>query len=84
MKNVPVVTNASFSLSCVLLTHIDYRKKQTRIKLHFERMMKFRSRCVRWHSDAKEVTAKPSAWFFENTLFDRFDSDRIYNWLMSH
>jgi len=28
MENLPVVTNASFSLSCVLLTHNHFRKKQ--------------------------------------------------------
>jgi len=28
MKNVPVVTNASFSVSCVLLTDNDFRKKE--------------------------------------------------------
>jgi len=47
-------------------------------------MIKVRSGCVRRQSDAKEVTAKPSAWPFVNTVFERFDSDRIYNRLMSH
>jgi len=84
MKNLPVVTNASFSLSYVLLTHNHFGKKRKRIKLHFERMIKVRSGCVRWQSGAKEVTAKPSAWLFVNTVFERFDSDRIYNRLMSH
>jgi len=28
MKNVPAVTNASFSLSCVLLTHNHFRKNE--------------------------------------------------------
>jgi len=49
-----------------------FRKK--RIKRHFECMLKVRSRCVRRQSDAKEVTAKPSAWLFVNTVFKRLDS----------
>jgi len=56
MKNVLVVTNASFSLSCVLLTRIILEKTK-RNKLHFECMIKVRSGCVRRQSDAKEVTA---------------------------
>jgi len=47
-------------------------------------MMKVGNGCVQWQSDAKEVTAKPSAWLFVNTLFEKFGSDRIYNRLMSH
>jgi len=31
-------------------------------------MTKLRSGCVRWQSDAKEVTAKPSPWLFVNTV----------------
>jgi len=47
-------------------------------------MIKVGSMCVQWQSDAKEVTAKPSAWLFVNTLLEKFDSDRIYNRLMSY
>jgi len=47
-------------------------------------MIKVRSGFVRRQSDAKEVAAKHSAWLFANTVFKRFDSDRIYNQLMSH
>jgi len=83
MQIVPVITNASFSLSCVLLTHNNFKKKRERIKCHFEGMIKVRSWCVQRQSDAKEVTANSSAWLFVNTVFERFDSDRIYNRLMS-
>jgi len=47
-------------------------------------MIKVRSECVQRQSDAKEVTAKPLEWLFVNTVFERLDSNRIYNWLMSH
>jgi len=39
---------------------------------------------MRWQSNAKKVTAKPSTWHFVNTVFEKFDSDKIYNRLMSH
>ena len=42
-------------------------------------MIKVRSGCVRRQTDAKEVTAKPSVWLFVNTVFEIFDSDRMYN-----
>ena len=38
MENLPVVTNASFQPSCVLLTQM-ILEKQKRIKCHFERMI---------------------------------------------
>jgi len=40
-------------------------------------MLKVRCGCVRRQSDAKEVTAKPSAWLFANTVFKRLDSGDI-------
>ena len=40
-------------------------------------MLKVRCRCVRRQSDAKQVTAKPSAWLFVNTAFKRFDSGDV-------
>jgi len=54
-----------------------FRKKQKRMKRHFERMMKVRSVCVRRQSDAKEVTAKPSVWLFVNAVFKRLDSGDV-------
>jgi len=47
------------------------------MKHHFERMIKVRSGCVRRQSDAQEVTAKPSAWLFVNTVFKRLDSGDV-------
>ena len=40
-------------------------------------MIKARSGCVRKQSDAKELTAKPSAWLFVNTVFKRLDSGDV-------
>ena len=40
-------------------------------------MLKVRIGCVRRLSDAKEVTAKPSAWPFVNTVFKRLDSGDV-------
>jgi len=40
-------------------------------------MIKIRSGCVRKQSDVKELTAKPSAWLFVNTVFKRFDSGDV-------
>ena len=53
------------------------KKKKNRIKLHFELIMKVRSGCVRRRSDAKELTAKPSAWLFGDTVFKRLDSGDV-------
>ena len=55
----------------------DFRKNKNRIKLHFELMIKVRSGCVRGRSDAKELTAKPSAWLFADTVFKRLDSGDV-------
>jgi len=52
-------------------------KTKNKNKCHFERMLKVRCGCVRRQSDAKEVTAKPSAWLFANTVFKRLDSGDI-------
>jgi len=43
-------------------------------------MTKVRSGCVRRQSDAKEVTAKPSAWLFLNAVFKRMDSGDVKIW----
>jgi len=40
-------------------------------------MIKVRSGCVRRQSDAKELTAKPSAWLFANKVFKRLDSGDV-------
>jgi len=40
-------------------------------------MIKVRSGCVRRQSDAKEVTAEPSAWPFVNTVFKVLDSGDV-------
>jgi len=40
-------------------------------------MTKVRSGCVRRRSDAKELTAKPSAWLSTDTVFERLDSGDV-------
>jgi len=40
-------------------------------------MIKVRSGCVRRQSDAKQLTAEPSAWLFANTVFKRLDSGDV-------
>jgi len=40
-------------------------------------MLKVRCGCVRRQSDAKEVTAKPSAWLFVNIVFKRLYSGDV-------
>ena len=50
-----------------------FRKNKKRIKRHFERMTKVRSGCMRWQSDAKEVTAKSSECFLVNIVFKTLD-----------
>ena len=40
-------------------------------------MIKVRSECVRRRSDAKELTAKSSAWLFADTVFKRLDSGDV-------
>jgi len=52
-------------------------EKTKKNKCHFERMLKVRCGCVRRLSDAKEVTAKPSAWLFVKTIFKRLDSGDV-------
>ena len=46
-------------------------------KLHFERMIKVRSGCVRRQSDAKELAAKPLEWIFVTTVFKRLHSGDV-------
>jgi len=55
----------------------DFKENKKRIKLHFELMIKVRSGCVRRRSDAKELTAKPSAWVFADIVFKRLDSGDV-------
>jgi len=55
----------------------DFRKNKEGFKLHFELMIKVRSGCVRRRSDAKELTAKPSARLFADTVFKRLDSGDV-------
>jgi len=43
------------------------KKNQVSLRAHV------RSGCVQRQIDAKEVTAKPSAWLFANTVFKRLD-----------
>ena len=75
MENLPVVTNF---LTVVRFVHPKgFRKKQKRIKCHFERMIKVRSGCMRRQSDAKEVTAKSSECFFVNIVFKRLDRGHV-------
>jgi len=52
-------------------------EKQKRNKCHFEHTIKVRCGCVRMLSDAKEVTAKHSAWLFVNTVFKTLDSGDV-------
>jgi len=40
-------------------------------------MIKVRSGCMRRKSDAKEVTAKSSAWLFVNIVYKRLDGDDV-------
>ena len=40
-------------------------------------MLKVRNGCVRGQIDAKELTAKPSAWLFADTVFKRLDSGNV-------
>ena len=40
-------------------------------------MIKVRSGCVRRRSDAKELTTKPSACLFADTVFKRLDSGDV-------
>ena len=40
-------------------------------------MIKFGSGRVRRRRDAKELTAKPSAWLFADTVFIRLDSGDV-------
>jgi len=75
MENLPVVTNASFSVSCVLFTQMIFEKKSN--KLHFERMLKVSCGCVRRQSHAKEEAPKPSAWLFLKTVFKMLDSGDV-------
>jgi len=70
MQNLPFVTNASFSVSCALLTQMIFEKtKNNNVSLRAHD----RSGCVRRQIDAKEVNAKPSAWLLANTVFKRLD-----------
>jgi len=40
-------------------------------------MIKVRCGCVPTQSDVIEVTAKPSAWLFADTVFKRLDSGGV-------
>jgi len=51
--------------------------KHKRNKCHFEHMVNVRCGCVRRLSDAKVLTAKPSAWGFVNTVFKRLDGGDV-------
>jgi len=80
VENVPTVTKAFFNSRAFCLPKLFGKNK-----LHFKSMIKVRSECVRRQSDTKEVNAKPFLeYFFVNIVFQRLDSERIYNELMSH
>jgi len=56
----------------------DFRNiNKKRIRLHFELTIKVRSGSVERRSDAKELTSKPSAWLFADTVFKGLGSGDV-------